>query len=241
MASLLTLRDLALRLRNNGNAPALISLDDDRIDVRCFSTIAEEVERLASGLVASGVEIGDPVGLYADGGPDWIIAFLAIVTAGGVAVAFDTSLKGDALADQVHDSGCRRFFVTVRQSADLREIDTVDIAALHLLGGRKGNEASEIMHWCELATTAMTPLPALAADDQAALFYTSGTTGTPKGVPLTHANLVANINSLVAEHLVGSGDRVLLPLPLHHVYPLVVGALAPLAAGAAVVFGFMRR
>ena len=67
------------------------------------------------------------------------------------------------------------------------------------------------------------------------LLYTSGTTGTPKGVPLTHGNLCANLQALQAAGLASSEDRVLLPLPLHHAYPLTVGLLAPLAVGAAVV------
>src|SRR5690606_38836730 len=63
----------------------------------------------------------------------------------------------------------------------------------------------------------------------------SGTTGTPKGVPLTHRNICANLQALLAAGLASPADRVLLPLPLHHAYPLTVGLLAPLAVGAAVV------
>ena len=67
------------------------------------------------------------------------------------------------------------------------------------------------------------------------LVYTSGTTGTPKGVPLSHRNLCTNIQALLREQLAGADDRVLLPLPLHHAYPLTVGLLSALATGAAVV------
>ncbi len=68
-------------------------------------------------------------------------------------------------------------------------------------------------------------------DDIAALFYTSGTTGTPKGVPLTHRNMRFEVDVLVASGIVNPDDRVLLPLPFHHVYPFVVGMLTGLAAG----------
>ena len=71
--------------------------------------------------------------------------------------------------------------------------------------------------------------------DPAALFYTSGTTGPPKGVPLTHGNLTFQINTLAGIGLVTPGDRVCLPLPLHHVYPFVVGLLTPLALGLPLV------
>src|SRR3546814_15667187 len=68
------------------------------------------------------------------------------------------------------------------------------------------------------------------------LVHTSGTTGAPKDFTLSSANIHANVAGLVAERLVGADDRILLPLPLHHVYPLVIGLLVPLAGGAAVVF-----
>ncbi len=68
------------------------------------------------------------------------------------------------------------------------------------------------------------------------LVYTSGTTGAAKSFYLTHANLAANLRALVAATLVGRDDRVLLPLPLHHVYPFLVGLLTPLSCGACVVF-----
>ncbi len=73
-------------------------------------------------------------------------------------------------------------------------------------------------------------------DQAAALVYTSGTTGTPKAVPLTHRNLIANTLALCAADVIAADDRLLLPLPLHHTYPFTVGLLTVLASGATVVF-----
>ena len=69
----------------------------------------------------------------------------------------------------------------------------------------------------------------------ALLMYTSGTTGLPKGVMLSHANLLANARALNAEHALGSEDRVLAVLPLYHINAFVVTMLAPLAAGGSLV------
>jgi long-chain acyl-CoA synthetase len=74
-----------------------------------------------------------------------------------------------------------------------------------------------------------------AADDVALLMYTSGTTGTPKGVLLTHRNLMANARNISAEHRLTSDDRVLASLPLYHINGLVVTLLAPLFHGGSAV------
>jgi len=78
-------------------------------------------------------------------------------------------------------------------------------------------------------------LPTLGASEPTALLYTSGTTGTPKGFTLSHANILHNVEALAAENLVREGDRVLMPLPLHHAYPFIVGLLLPLRCGAQIV------
>jgi len=70
------------------------------------------------------------------------------------------------------------------------------------------------------------------------LFYTSGTSGPPKGVPLTHRNMVSNLNSVLEMKLVYSGERILLPLPLHHVYPFAIGIFIPLLSGGALILPF---
>ncbi|MBL0089360.1 MAG: AMP-binding protein [Ideonella sp.] len=74
-------------------------------------------------------------------------------------------------------------------------------------------------------------VPAPAAGDAALLMYTSGTTGVPKGVLLTHGNLVANAQAISAEHGLHAGDRVLAVLPLYHINAFTVTMLAPLAHG----------
>lgn len=73
------------------------------------------------------------------------------------------------------------------------------------------------------------------SDAEAVLFFTSGTSGPPKGVPLTHRNLLSNLAAILAEDIVTEADRLLLPLPLHHVYPFSLGLLAPLVRGVPIV------
>jgi long-chain acyl-CoA synthetase len=89
--------------------------------------------------------------------------------------------------------------------------------------------------WRRLLTDRDAELPRSEPDDPVALFYTSGTTGTTKGVPVSHTNLAFQLDTLLEAHLVSEEDRILLPLPLHHVYPFVMGMLTPLTIGLAIV------
>ncbi len=87
----------------------------------------------------------------------------------------------------------------------------------------------------EREADAAVALPAVAPEALALLMYTSGTTGKPKGVMLSHANLVANARAISAEHALGPGDRVAAVLPLYHINAFAVTMLAPLAHGGSLV------
>ncbi|WP_198373648.1 non-ribosomal peptide synthetase, partial [Roseomonas rosulenta] len=89
--------------------------------------------------------------------------------------------------------------------------------------------------WHALRAAAPGALPEAAPGDAALIVATSGTTGAPKLFTLTHANLTANLHGVLAQGLIGPADRMLVPLPLHHVYPFLVGLMTPIAAGAAII------
>src|SRR5690606_6343976 len=91
------------------------------------------------------------------------------------------------------------------------------------------------LHWAMLPAAATAPRVAVDPEQTASLLFTSGTTGTPKAVPLSHRNLAANANALMSEDLIRANDRVLMPQPLHHTYPFTLGLLTTLGMGATLV------
>ena len=192
-----------------------------------YRALAEHVAGLACGLIAQGLAGSEPVAVLGAKSPAWIIACLGIIRAGAIAVPLDHRADDREIARALAHAGCRRGFVG---SIDLARLDGTGVEPILL--DDAGAAAAGAMSWRRLSAAPPAPLPMLAPEQIALLVFTSGTTGVPKGVPLSHGNLVANLGALSAAEPARAGERVLLPLPLHHTYPFTVGLLGALSVGA---------
>lgn len=226
-----TLQQRIRRLAGHGDKPALVVFRKERSETLPFAELARTVERLGAGLAAAGLRPGEAVALLGPNGPNWVAACLALIRAGLVPVPIDAQMGDDDLRHVLKDSAARRIFTTAA------ELKRVERAAPE--GGPEpilwDAEPDDPRSWRRLLSDAATELPEASPEDIAVLFYTSGTTGAPKGVPLSHRNLTSNLEALLGLNLVEPEDRFLLPLPLHHVYPFTVGFLAPLASGLPII------
>ncbi|MHB0984660.1 MAG: AMP-binding protein [Sulfuricella sp.] len=208
-----------------GQRPAILALGPEGAVTWSYAELATRVEALAGGLTQAGLRRGEAVSLFAPDSPPWIAAALAVILAGGAVLPVDAQLGDEVLAHVLADSGARLVFTT---SDCVERLERLAPALRLVLLDTCDDDARG---WQALRAPAAAVLPRSDASDPAALFYTSGTTGRPKGVPLSHANLVFQLDALAATGLLTPFDRVALPLPLHHVYPFVLGLLAPLALG----------
>jgi long-chain acyl-CoA synthetase len=229
-----SLQELLPRLERFGDQPAVVSFGEVGVTTISFAELEDRVVRFAGGLLAQGIGRGEPVALFAPNSPEWITAALAIIAAGAVVVPLDIRLGARALAHEVADCGCTRAFA-IRATLEALHAAAPQGHALgaYLLDATE--DGPDGRSWTGLYGARPQNLPEIASGDTAALFYTSGTTGLPKGVPLSHGNLLSNLEGLRTERLAAPGVRALLPLPLHHVYPFMVGMLVPLDGGATVV------
>ncbi|MFU8857650.1 MAG: AMP-binding protein [Deferrisomatales bacterium] len=229
MAELKTLASLVDGFAERGDAPAVVQMRPEGPDGTSFVELGRRARRCASGLRGQGLRAGDRVVLWAESSPAWIAASLAVIRAGGVVTPLDVQLGREALVRILEDSEPRYLLTTARRSERLEEIGNPLPPVLFL---DRPPEAGKSV-W-ELPETGE-PLPRVGEEDPAALFYTSGTTGPPKGVPLTHGNLVFQLNRVAETGLALPEDRFLVPLPFHHVYPFSLGMLLPLAQGLPIV------
>jgi long-chain acyl-CoA synthetase len=210
---------------------------------------ARDVRRLAQGLAALGIGPGERVALVAENRPEWVIADLAIISAGAITVpAYVTN----TVEDHRHvfaTSGARAVIVSkpplsARVLAAANQVDTMHtVIAIEPATGQASTV--DILSWDEvMARGSEQPdgiserLAALTPDDVACLIFTSGTGGVPKGVMITHRNILANCRGAYRLlELLGLGDEVFLSfLPLAHAYEHTAGMMFPISIGAQIYF-----
>jgi acyl-CoA synthetase (AMP-forming)/AMP-acid ligase II len=219
-----------------GDKPAIIDGPSGR--VLTYRQLADAVRRAATGLSRQGLRRGDVVAIYSPNCPEYAVVFLAVASLGAINTTVNPTYTADELATQIKDSGAR-FLVTVPVPAVLdkaREAGArTGIEELIVIGTADGARSL-----AELLEAPPTP-PEVAIDpgrDIVVLPYSSGTTGLPKGVMLTHRHLVANLRQ--CEGMQGFGgfqerDVVVAALPFFHIYGMVVILMLSLANGSTLV------
>jgi long-chain acyl-CoA synthetase len=214
-----------------------------------WAEAARDVRRLASGLRSLGIGHGERVGLVSENRPEWVIADLAIMSAGAVTVPAYVTHTIDDHRHVLANSGARAVIVSrpplsARVLAAANQVSTIHtVVAIEQAAG----QASEVdlRSWEELlerggqtADDIDEIVAAIEPDDIACLMHTSGTGGIPKGVMTTHRNIIANCRGayrLLA--MVGLGDDVFLNfLPLSHTYEHTAGMMFAISLGAQIYF-----
>jgi long-chain acyl-CoA synthetase len=236
MSSERTLQSVVDSLGEHGDKTALLVFGKKDRHRWSFQKLAACARSFGNGLVRHDFKRGDTVVLFAENSPEWIVTALGIIRAGMVAVPLDVQLGDKTLAHTLQDSDARALITTQKRVERIEKLHLKEKPKLILLDA--GEDDPPEADWNRFLDSEETELPTVSRDDEAVLFYTSGTTGPPKGVPLSHGNIVSQLDIAAEVQLIKGEDRVLLPLPLHHVYPFVIGMLAPLALGLPLILPF---
>ncbi|MEO8692615.1 MAG: AMP-binding protein [Acidimicrobiales bacterium] len=214
-----------------------------------YREFAGEVERVALGLLALGIEKGDRVGIWAPNCAEWAILQFATSRVGAILVNINPAYRPGEFEFAMAHSGVRMLVTAAnyKTSDYLGMLASVRAAlpALERVVTIDGDRASATdLVWSELvaASTGATPQQlaereqTLDADDPINIQYTSGTTGRPKGATLTHHNIVNNAYAMAEILGYTAADRVCIPLPLYHCFGMGVGNLGCVTTGATMVY-----
>ena len=224
--------------------PGNIALEIQReqtVERVTFAELTRMAESVASWL-STRVTRDARVAILAANHPRWVAAYLGIIAAGRTAVPLDTAFHADQVKKLLIDSGASLLFCDVKHLPIAAEaVDGLNVPLVMTSSADEQNAGSGERFTADLDSIfAAGPWdfqPVVPAEsDLAALLYTSGTTADPKGVMLTHANLVGEANSVLAVVKISSTDALLGILPMFHVLAQMANLFLPLFNGARVVY-----
>lgn len=243
-----TLREMVLGWENEKlELTAVQSREGESWRKYSYRELRDSIRNVGNALLAMGAEKGTRIGLLSENRPEWPITYLAAASIGAVIVPFDILLKNEELETVMKAGGIRFLFTS---SVYLQKTTEVESA---LPGGklptlekvicfdgydkmtvRPVESIDRNMLWQDLIAgdgkqqeSTLFDHATVAPNDTCALIFTSGTTGNPKGVMLSHANLLANAEGLKQGTVLGPGDNWIIVLPYHHAYPTILGVILP--------------
>src|SRR5207302_1172846 len=217
----------------------------DQVESYTFAETRKMAESVGRWMSEKKLPSGARVAILADNHPRWVATYLGIIASGYTAVPLDTAFHADQVTKLLKDSGASLLVTDVKHlPIAQRAVAGMNVELIltdpeSLEGAKK--DAGQPRWIADLDTlfaagpSNFRPIEA-PADNVAALLYTSGTTADPKGVQLTHANLLGEVNTVFQVLNIGPTDALLGVLPMFHVLAQMANLLLPLVKGARVVY-----
>jgi len=207
---------------------------DVAVEQYTYTELRQMAESVARWLRDQGMPRGARAAILAANGPGWVAAYLAIIAAGGVVVPLDISFNTEQIAKLLRDSDSGCLFTDRKHLATAqRAVEGLDVPPVLLDSDTKNLPTLDAMF--AAGPGDFTPAE-LGPDYPAVILYTSGTTSDPKGVLLTHDNLLGEMDAVFPVLEVGPSDSILAVLPLFHALAQMANLLLPFAKGARVVY-----
>ncbi len=216
----------------------------DDAEVYTFGEMLQMIRAVAYRLGQENVNFGDRVALIGENHPSWAIAYLATLYRGAVCVPMDPHGEIETITNFVENSEAKLAFLSPDQTSRFQSIEEklgrhIPAVVWNLPQSTNGFQKFEEWRTTEFPASFAAEMPKAAGDDIALLIYTSGTTGKPKGVPLTHGNIVGELSGVNDVLKLSDKERILSLLPLFHAYLQVVNMWVAVTFGPQV--GYLKE
>ncbi len=222
--------------------PALQIQRADQLESYTFGETRRMAESVGRWLSEQRMEPGTRVAILADNHPRWVACYLGIIAAGHTAVPLDTAYHADQVEKVLKDSGTSLIFSDAKHLAVTQKAVAALGAKIGLTDPANVKKEAGAPNWIVDLDAVIAAGPGqfkpvdAPTDAVAGLLYTSGTTADPKGVMLTHGNLLGEANAVAGVLKLGPDDAVLGILPMFHVLAQMANLMLPLVNGARVVY-----
>ncbi|MEM4407934.1 MAG: AMP-binding protein [Candidatus Caldarchaeum sp.] len=211
------------------DSPAYIASSKGTLSILSFREAFERVTRLSRHLKELGFGKGDRIAILGENSPNWALSFFAVSWLGATTVPLDARANLDALRAFLDFSGASCLIYS-HSFHDASEALQRNIPKLKLVLPMDEIEGIRTQY------SSGTPMGDVKEDDIAEILFTSGSTGEPKGVMLSHGNIMSNVDDIYQILDVTTEDRAFSILPMHHAYESTAGMISPFASGMSVYY-----
>lgn len=224
---------LRIQVKRNGSRPFLTDFDGPHGTKQSYTyqQVLENVEKLAKWMISNGLKKGDRVAVMGKNSPEWVVVYLATLFASGIIIPVDNGLHEPDVINVVNTAE-PSFVFCDDEKAPFYNNNFPSLKTFSLNSADKDTYIYKLSAPNDVAYNE----PA-TENDTAAILFTSGTTGKPKGVMLSHKNLISDgyIAQMNFNHY--NTDVFYALLPIHHAYTMQAAFINPLESGASIVFG----
>ena len=216
-----------------GERPCFVDFEgkDGAKQTYTYNEAWQKIETLAQWMMANGVKKGDHVAVSGKNSPEWAVVFFAAMLAGAVAIPLDYALHENEIENLLKTAKPKMLFVDEEKfqhfSSSKKSMKVFSLSP----------KEKEFFVYNLKSEKKAIPFPEVSQEDTAAILFTSGTTGVPKGVMLSHKNLVSDCFIAQQNLILYPEDVFYNLLPIHHAYTMQAALICPLSSGCSIVFG----
>lgn len=212
-----------------------------------YKQLYEASYSIANFLIGLGIKKGDRVAIVLENRPEWGMIYFGIMLAGAIAIPLDPQSGQEEIKIFLSDSESKVVFTSSERlslfeaAASSQKLVVLDSKNRCMPAGFSQSASKKCLDFSKIISSVSDPVkvelfPEVHPDDIASILYTSGTTGRPKGVMLTHKNFYSNFQSIDELKFFSDKDNVLSILPLHHSFPFMVTLIIPLFSQSRITY-----